>query len=123
MRYLATAACITLVMVLPASAQLDEKVADRFWESTKILEAIVSAPDGGIPQDLLRRSECVGVIPAVKRAAFGFGGRYGRGLVVCRTEGGYRAVGVPVDAVGERRQLRIPDRGPVDRRSDVVCDA
>lgn len=95
MRYLVIAVAITLVIVLPASAQLDEKVADRFWESTKILEAIVGAPDGGIPQALLRRSECVGVIPAVKRAAFGFGGRYGRGLVVCRTEGGTGPWGSP----------------------------
>ena len=95
MRYLAIAVTITFVVAMPASAQLDEKVADRFWESTKILEQLISAPDGGIPQDLLRRSECVGVIPAVKRAAFGFGGRYGRGLVVCRKDGGAGPWGSP----------------------------
>ena len=95
MRYFAITVAMTFVMALPASAQLDEKVADRFWASTQILEALVNAPDGGIPQDLLRRSECVGVIPAVKRAAFGFGGRYGRGLVVCRKDGGEGPWGSP----------------------------
>ena len=95
MRYLAIAVAITFVMALPAGAQLDEKVADRFWESTQILEQLTSAPDGGIPQNLLRRSECVGVIPAVKRAAFGFGARYGRGLVACRKDGGTGPWGSP----------------------------
>ena len=95
MRYLAITVAVTFVIALPASAQLDEKVADRFWESSQILEQLINAPDGGIPQDLLRRSECVAVIPAVKRAAFGFGGRYGRGLVVCRKDGGVGPWGSP----------------------------
>ena len=95
MRHLTIAIALVLIVSLPAIAQLDEKVADRFWESTKILEALVNAPDGGIPQDLLRRAECVGVIPGVKRAAFGIGGRYGRGLVVCRKDGGTGPWGAP----------------------------
>ena len=98
MRYLS---CLTVALALiltassPVSAQLDEKVADRFWESTKLLEQLVSAPDGRIPQDLIERAECVGVIPDVKRAAFGIGGRYGRGLVVCRRDGGEGPWGAP----------------------------
>ena len=95
MRYMSIAFALVLTAALPAMAQLDDKVADRFWESTKILEQIVGAPDGSIPQDLLQRSECVGVIPAVKRAAFGIGGTYGRGLVTCRTEGGNGPWGTP----------------------------
>jgi lipid-binding SYLF domain-containing protein len=95
MRYLAITVAVTFVIALPSSAQLDEKVADRFWESAQILEQLINAPDGGIPQNLLRRSECVAVIPAVKRAAFGFGGRYGRGLVVCRKDAGAGPWGSP----------------------------
>lgn len=98
MRYLGFAT-VVLALVLPASlpvfAQLDEKVADRFWESTKLLEELATAPDGGIPQDLIERAECVGVIPGVKRAAFGIGGRYGRGLVTCREDGGEGPWGAP----------------------------
>jgi lipid-binding SYLF domain-containing protein len=93
--YFAVALALMITASLPASAQLDEKVADRFWESTKLLEQLVSAPDGGIPEDLIERAECVGVIPGVKRAAFGIGGRYGRGLVVCRQDGGEGPWGAP----------------------------
>ena len=95
MRYLSIAFALVLIGVLPASGQLEDKVSDRFWASTKILEQLVGAPDGAVPQDLLQRSECVGVIPAVKRAAFGIGGTYGRGLVICRTDGGTGPWGTP----------------------------
>ncbi len=95
MRYLSMAVTLALLLAMPAAAQLDEKVADRFWESTKFLELTANAPDGGIPRDLLGRAECVAVIPAVKRAAFGFGGRYGRGVVVCRKDGGSGPWGAP----------------------------
>jgi lipid-binding SYLF domain-containing protein len=80
---------------LPAAAQIDEKVANRLWESSKVLEELIQAPDGGMPQELLRRAECVAVIPAVKKAAFGFGGRYGRGVAVCRKDGGKGPWGAP----------------------------
>jgi lipid-binding SYLF domain-containing protein len=101
MRYFSLVSYLTAALILliaapsPASAQLAEKVADRFWESTKLLEALVGAPDGGIPEELIERAECVGVIPGVKRAAFGIGGRYGRGLVVCREDGGEGPWGAP----------------------------
>ena len=95
MRHLVTAIVLVLALALPSSAQLSDVIADRFWESTKILEQLISAPDGGIPGGLLPGAECVGVIPAMKRAAFGFGGRYGRGLVVCRQDGGAGPWGPP----------------------------
>jgi lipid-binding SYLF domain-containing protein len=95
MRSVVAAVAFVLVAAGNSSAQVDERIADRFWESAKVIEELVGAPDGGIPQDLLRRAECVGVIPAMKRAAFGFGGRYGRGLVTCRTEDGVEPWGAP----------------------------
>jgi lipid-binding SYLF domain-containing protein len=80
---------------LPSTAQVAEKVADRFWEATKLLEEMTAAADGGIPQNLVERAECVGVIPGVVRAAFIFGGRYGRGLLICRTNQGEGPWGAP----------------------------
>jgi lipid-binding SYLF domain-containing protein len=38
-----------------------------------------------IPQDLLDKAKCVVVIPSVLKAAFIFGGSYGRGAMVCRS--------------------------------------
>jgi len=84
MRYVFAALIVTRLLSFPAAAQIDDKVADRLWESTKMLEEMLNAPDGGIPEDLLQRAECVAVVPGVKRAAFGLGVRYGRGLLTCR---------------------------------------
>ena len=95
MRSFSIVIVLTLAVALPAQAQLEEKIADRFWASTKILEQLVNAPDGGIPRRLLKDAECVGVIPSVKRAAFGIGGRYGRGVVVCRKDEGAGPWGAP----------------------------
>jgi lipid-binding SYLF domain-containing protein len=84
-----------LLVAALLSAQIDEKVADRLWESAKILDELIQAPDGGMPQELLRRAECVAVIPAVKEAALGFGGRYGRGVAACRKDEGKGPWGPP----------------------------
>jgi SH3 domain-containing YSC84-like protein 1 len=42
------------------------------------------AKDGGVPEDLMEKARCVGIIPAAKRAGFVFGGQYGKGLITCR---------------------------------------
>ena len=48
----------------------------------------MNASDKGIPQDLLNRSECVILIPGLKKAAFVVGAKYGRGFVMCRMPNG-----------------------------------
>jgi lipid-binding SYLF domain-containing protein len=69
--------------VLPVSAQ--EKEAARLKESFHVLKEIMDTPDNGIPTDLLEKSVCVVVFPAVKKAAFVVGGSYGRGDITCRS--------------------------------------
>ena len=49
-----------------------------------------------IPRSLIDKAECVAVFPSVKKFAFGFGGRYGKGAVSCRTEEGKGAWGPPL---------------------------
>jgi lipid-binding SYLF domain-containing protein len=78
-----------------AFAQLDEKISDRLYSSATALTELLRAPDGGAPRDLLRKAECVAVIPGVKKAAFGFGGQYGRGVVTCRKDEGKGPWGPP----------------------------
>ena len=65
---------------LPAFAG---SVHDRLENSAEVVQQILNVPDG-IPQALLDRAKCVVVMPSVKKAAFGFGGSYGRGAMVCR---------------------------------------
>jgi len=78
---------VALAGLLPAE---DNKIARRLKECAEVLGEVMGAPDEAIPNELLARAECVAVVPAVKKAALGFGGRFGRGAVSCRggTEGG-----------------------------------
>ena len=42
------------------------------------------APDKGIPRDLLQKAHCIVIVPGMKQAALGIGGKFGRGYVACR---------------------------------------
>ena len=57
---------------------------ERLDNCRGVLEEVLKIPDG-IPQDLLDKAECVLAIPSVKKFAFGFGGSYGKGAMVCRS--------------------------------------
>ena len=58
-----------------------EKAGERLDEAATVFEEIMSAGDKGIPQDLLDKAHCVVIVPGVKKAALGVGGKYGRGLL------------------------------------------
>ena len=60
----------------------------------------MSAPDSGIPRNLLGSAECIAVIPGEKQFAFLVGGQYGKGLVTCRTAHGWSAPVFPTAVVG-----------------------
>jgi SH3 domain-containing YSC84-like protein 1 len=53
-------------------------------QSTEVFQDIMSAPDRGVPQ-------CVGIIPNLKKAGFIVGAKYGKGVMVCRTDHGWSA--------------------------------
>ena len=95
MRSFIMASALLLAIGAPAAA-IDDKIADRLWESSKVLDELVKAPDAGIPKDLLKRAECVAVIPGLKKAAFGFGGQLGRGAVSCKKDQVKGPFGPPV---------------------------
>jgi lipid-binding SYLF domain-containing protein len=71
-----------------SGAMLADTTQERLHESSSVLREILSAPDNGIPLDLLTESHCVVVVPAMKKAAFLVGGKYGRGFVTCRSPSG-----------------------------------
>jgi SH3 domain-containing YSC84-like protein 1 len=79
-------------MVVPAFAEsAREKGISRIRGARHAFEDIMRAPDKGIPQELLDSAQCIAVIPGEKRAAFVFGGTYGRGLVTCRAGNSWSA--------------------------------
>src|SRR5258707_2160054 len=59
----------------------------RLRTATTVLDEILSAPDKGIPEDLLAKAQCVMIVPGLKKGAFIVGGEYGRGFALCRRDG------------------------------------
>lgn len=76
----------SLLLVIPLVAATQERTEDvkRIHESAMVLSEIMHAGDKGIPEDLLRRAQCVGVVPNLKRAGFVVGAKYGKGVLTCR---------------------------------------
>lgn len=77
-------ACFLLFVSIATGLWGQGKEADRLKECGTVLTEVMGAPDDAIPNELLERAECVAVIPALKKAALGIGGRYGVGAVSCR---------------------------------------
>ena len=69
----------------------DSKAVDRVQTAAEVLNEIENAPDSGIPQEILGKSECVAVVPSMLKGGFIFGGKYGRGIASCRTPKGWSA--------------------------------
>ena len=80
---------IVLISGVTAFAANDEREQDRVKEAGVVLKEILNIPDD-IPQDLLDKAECLVVLPSVKKGAFGIGGSYGRGVMVCRSGEHYK---------------------------------
>jgi lipid-binding SYLF domain-containing protein len=85
----------TLALVLTGTVAIGARVSDqqrnRIRESAAVLSEMKGEPDKNIPQDLWEKARCVIVIPSLKKAAFGIGGEYGRGMMSCRHEGAWSA--------------------------------
>lgn len=82
---------LSVLIVMPLFAQKSVEDNDkRIRESGLVLSEIMHAGDRGIPEDLLRKAQCVGVVPNLKRAGFIVGAKYGKGELMCRTDGGTR---------------------------------
>lgn len=67
----------------------ETKAAERVQGAADVLNEIQSAPDSGIPEEILGRSQCVAVVPSMLKGGFIVGGKYGRGLASCRTAKGW----------------------------------
>jgi SH3 domain-containing YSC84-like protein 1 len=84
-RLLATLAClITCGMALGTPTT---KETERLQKAAAVLTEIMGTPEKAIPQDLLNKAVCVGVVPSEMKFAIGVGGSFGRGAMVCRRHG------------------------------------
>src|SRR5262245_34902427 len=84
MRPLFIAVLLTAVPIAAHAASLSTAETKRIQEAAQVLKEIHAVPDKDIPQELWNKASCVLVVPGLKKAAFVFGGEYGKGLMSCR---------------------------------------
>ncbi len=68
-----------------AKSEREDEVK-RLNRAREVFSEIMSTPDKGIPSDLLDQAECIAIVPGLKKGALGFGGKYGKGVVMCRKQ-------------------------------------
>jgi lipid-binding SYLF domain-containing protein len=90
------AASLALLAIAPLAGSLcavepEHGAQKRVTASAEVLSEILHAKDRGVPEDLLAKAQCVGIVPSLKRAGFIVGAKYGKGVVVCRTGRGWSA--------------------------------
>jgi lipid-binding SYLF domain-containing protein len=91
---------VLLVMTLSAAMFADDKnsepkdtnkAEDRIQAAATVIDEIESAPDTGIPEEVLGSAECVAVVPSLLKGGFIVAANYGRGVASCRTPTGWSA--------------------------------
>lgn len=60
----------------------------RLQAAADVFKEVMSISDRAIPQDLLNKSQCIVIVPGLKRGAFIVGAKYGKGFVSCRAKDG-----------------------------------
>jgi len=74
------------ILLAASLSLLADSPQQRLQNSSQVLADVLSAPDKGIPRELLAKSQCLVVVPGLKNAAFVVGAKYGRGFLLCRQE-------------------------------------
>jgi SH3 domain-containing YSC84-like protein 1 len=93
MRTLPISISMALLLALPAVASTDATTPSKKDKSTLsdavlVLDDLASAPDKGIPQELLAKADCILIFPSVDKGAFIVGGKSGNGVASCRQPDG-----------------------------------
>jgi lipid-binding SYLF domain-containing protein len=88
---------IAILLLATSAADAGEsQPATRLQAAAGVLEEVMEIRDKSIPQDLLDKAHCVVIVPGLKKGAFIFGAKYGKGCISCRKkgeEGGWSAPG------------------------------
>jgi CheY-like chemotaxis protein len=81
--------CLLLAWTLQTGGAFGAtKHGQRLEDAATVLEEVMSTPHKAIPQKLLDKAHCVVIIPGLKKGAFIFVARYGKGCLTCRHPGG-----------------------------------
>lgn len=61
---------------------------ERLEKAAVVFDEVMGISDKAIPQTFLDKSECVVLVPGLKKGAFIVGAKFGRGFISCRNAGG-----------------------------------
>lgn len=81
---IALAAVGLTAMAADDKSKSSQEAVNRVHEARTVFQEIMATPDKSIPEDLLDKAYCVAIVPGVKKAAFIIGGKYGKGVLLCR---------------------------------------
>jgi lipid-binding SYLF domain-containing protein len=90
-KFMTFVALFGLGVASTAWAETREDVQNRLENATLVLHQIMSAPDRGIPEEVLEHAKCIAVVPHMLKGGFVFGAENGRGVATCRTANGWSA--------------------------------
>lgn len=76
---------ICLSGVLAASK---DKTAERLEDSAALFNEVMGISEKAIPQDLINKSQCIVLVPGLKKGGFVLAAKYGKGFVSCRLASG-----------------------------------
>jgi SH3 domain-containing YSC84-like protein 1 len=101
---------VVLFALLCSSILFAETAAGRAESAATVLTEIMSAPDKGIPEEILGSAKCIAVVPTLLKGGFILGAAHGRGMATCRTPDGWSAP-APFDINGGSFGFQIGVQG------------
>ena len=87
----AAAAVLLLATTMSWAASDKEESTERLQKSAEVLQALMSAPDKGVPEEVVDNAKCILVVPHLVKGGFIVGAKHGRGVATCRTAKGWSA--------------------------------
>ena len=77
-----------VLLCIDGTAFAQDEEIDRLRAATGVFEAILGAPDSGVPESIFERAEAIAIIPNTVKAGFIFGAHRGKGVISARDEAG-----------------------------------
>ena len=82
------ATMVATTLALTPLLAADNEPEKRLNDAAVVFSEVMESPDKSIPHDLLEKAHCIVIVPDLKTAAFGIGGKYGKGYLSCRNKSG-----------------------------------
>jgi lipid-binding SYLF domain-containing protein len=82
---------LRLLALLAGGAALLSAASDapkRLQIAASAFKEVMGMPDKAIPEELLNKAQCIVIVPDLKKGAFIFGAKYGKGFAFCRKKDG-----------------------------------